>query len=386
MLKIFYIISLFLITSTQIYAETLYSSSIEWMTCESDVIVLGEIEIIELAKPSRLITYDLLTIKIDKVLKGEIADRKLFFELNSSDTKTISETLNKSDNTFLIFLKKTADADNDKKYTPTSSQLPLSILNLDYLPAYIYDKDGKTVQSAPEIINLVKNWSDIKIADSLAVRPKIFRSFADFILIPAEEKYRKIFLNMADSENPFERKRAASELSKFPGEKTETVLRRLLEDEIEETSYFAADVIFKVNYSVRAAAYKSLKVLGKSVPEVKLERQPTFDERRLLRQSYWKKSFTDALPVEWKVFSVEDDKSFQIEGRETASVTITLEKDSYIVRIVLIPKECDESHFPQTEYLGINGKSSQGGRHFFLDGNLPKNIQSKLTDYFGLEK
>lgn len=384
MLRIFYIIFFLLIISNQIYAETLFSSSIEWITCESDVIVLGKIENIEFAKPNRLITYDLITIKIDKVLKGNVANRKLLFELKSSDTKTISENLNKSNNSFIIFLKK--NTANDKKHTPSSLQSPLSILNLDHLPADIYNKDGKFIRSADEIINLTKEWANIKIAHSLTIETNIIRSFGFFIVAPAEEKYRKIFLDMAQSENQFERKRAAFELSKFPGDETEKVLFNLLNDDTEQISYFAADVIYKIEYSVRAAAYNSLKVLGQSISDVKLERQPTFEEQHSLRQNYWKKSFTDALPVEWKVFSVEDGKSLQIQGHDTTSVLITLEKDNYFAKIVLIPKEWDKIYFPQTEDLGINGKNSQGGRHFFLEGNLPKDVQDKLIGYFGLEK
>ena len=123
MLKILYIIFLIFIVSSQIYAETIVSSSIEWITCQSDVIITGKIENMVVANPSPLIAYNLITVKIDKVLKGNITDRKLVFELNSSDTKTIKENLNKSDGSFVIFLKKTADT--EKKYIPTSSQSPL---------------------------------------------------------------------------------------------------------------------------------------------------------------------------------------------------------------------------------------------------------------------
>lgn len=381
-MKLLYIILFIFTFYFQICAENIGSSSIEWLTCSSDLIVMGEVENIKLANPSKYITYDLINIKIDKVLKGNIVGRKLSFELQNSDTKTITEKINISETNFIIFLKE----NDDKKYIPTSLQFPLSIIDLNGLTKNLYNKDGKEVQFPVEIIDLVKKWANVKIAHSLRVEPEVFGNlFPAFIVVPAEEKYREIFLKMARSDNSYERKKAAIELSKFPGDETEKVLRQLLYDETEEISYFAADVIYEVNYSVRAAAFASLKMLGKSLPDIRLKRQPTLDERTLLRQSYWRKSFTETITDEWKVFSVEDGESFEIDGLDRTSVIITLKKDENIVKIILIPKEWDKTYFPQTDYLGINGKNSQGGRHFFLEGNLPKEIQAKLVDYLGLE-
>jgi hypothetical protein len=126
--------------------------------------------------------------------------------------------------------------------------------------------------------------------------------------------------------------------------------------------------------------------LGKSVPDVELKRQPTEYEQRLLRQKYWQESFTNALPKGWKVLNIVDGATLQIEGCSTTSVSIICGNDESIVKFILIPKEWEEIHFPKANNLGINGKDNQGGRYFFLEGTLPKNVQDNLVNYFGLEK
>ena len=101
------------------------------------------------------------------------------------------------------------------------------------------------------------------------------------------------------------------------------MLRELLKDESESFAYLYADTITTVSYTVREAAYESLKALGKPVPDVQLERKPTDDEKRSVRHGYWQSSLASALPEGWKVVSVEDGRSQQIQGLGTVAVVVT---------------------------------------------------------------
>jgi hypothetical protein len=164
-------------------------------------------------------------------------------------------------------------------------------------------------------------------------------------------------------------------------------LRKLLEDETENFWNFSADTISRVEFGVRTAAYRSLQALGKPVSDkIELERKPTEAEQRSLRQSYWQKSFTEALSEGWKVVSVVDGRSRRVEGRDTTSVIVTCGEGESRCRFTLIPKEWNKKDLPAGANLGMNGRNSQGARHFFLDGTLPKEVKGKLTKYFGLER
>ena len=209
--------------------------------------------------------------------------------------------------------------------------------------------------------------------------------------LPAEERFRAHFLKLASSKEPAERQRAAAELSKFPGDETEAALRALLKDQTENVWLFSADTITKIEYGVRAAAYTSLKSLGKDVPAIVLERQPTDQERHSLRESHWRGAFNEALASlegagGWKVISVEDSGTQRTNGREVVAVMVTLGLGDSRCKLTLIPKESSGVQAPIGENLGINGRNSQGARYFYVDGELPAQVKSKISSYFGLQR
>ncbi|MBW1809928.1 MAG: hypothetical protein JRJ87_17155 [Deltaproteobacteria bacterium] len=164
------------------------------------------------------------------------------------------------------------------------------------------------------------------------------------------------------------------------------VLQSLLQDKTESFGHSSADTIVRVIFSVRAAAYRSLKKLGKPVGVIELERKPTKPEQLALRQSYWKKSFNKALSDGWKVIAVIDGKTRRVAGRDTTAVIVSCGKGKSSCKFKLIPKEWAKKNWPTVENLGINGKNSQGARHFFFKGGLPETVKQKLVKYFGLEK
>jgi hypothetical protein len=244
------------------------------------------------------------------------------------------------------------------------------------------------------LLDTVRSWAGSNISHSLwseipfdsPIFEHLYAGSACYLKVPAEEKHRAHFIELARSAKPEERLKAALELRKFPGEETERVLYELLKDETENRRYSCADTLARVEYGVRAAAVRSLKALGRPVPELRLEREPTEEEQRSSRETYWRKSFTRALSDGWKVLSVEDGETRPVEGRNTTSVILTCGNGDARCRFLLIPKEWEGSAPSGTECLGINGPDSQGARRFFLEGVLPEPVKGKLVQYFGLQK
>lgn len=82
---------------------------------------------------------------------------------------------------------------------------------------------------------------------------------------------------------------------------------------------------------------------------------------------------------------MKDGQSRRAGGRETMSVIVICGKGDARCTFILVPKEWDKQDFPAATDLGVNGRDSQGARHFILQGDLPAAVRAKLAAYFGLE-
>jgi len=391
-------VALLLALSGQSRAEIMAAPSIEWLSCQSDVIVVGKLEKIAVIKGPGDVIYEDCTVQIGEVVKGDIKGKELVFCLRtlSSPEPSVKALMN-SRQEVLLFLSKSEDHGGeshlDNMYVPTSMLQPFSVINLSDVPKDLYGKDMTVLADPKVILKIVRTWAHSKISHSLwsevpyasPVFKQLYAGSSCYLIVPAEESYRPYFLKLARSGNQYERQRAAEELYKFPGEETEAVLRELLADKTENVWTFSADTIWRIEYGVRAAAYNSLKALGKPVPQIELERKPTDAEQRSRRQGYWQKSFAEALRNGWKVISVEDGITRQVEDRDTVSVVVTCGKGDSRCRFTLVPKEWDRKDYPPGESIGIDGRHSQGARQFFVDGNMPKDLKDMVIEQFGLE-
>jgi len=379
-------------------AEITGASSIEWLTCTSEVVAVGKIEKITITKGVHSVIYEDCVVQIDELLKEDIKGKELTFCLRTLSANPTAKAFMNSKEGVLLFLSKSKDHGRethlDNKYVPASKHHPLSIIDLSNPSKYLFSKEMRILTDKDEIFRIVRKWSASLIVHSLdrevpfesPIYQRLYAGSACYLCVPAEEKYRSHFMNLAQSPLAHERAKAASELYKFPGEETEGVLRELLKDQTENYWYSAADTISKVEFSVRAAAYMSLRALGKPVPEIVLERKPTGEEQRDLRHNYWRKSFKSAFPDGWKVVSVEDGETRTTSLGERTAVVVVCKSSSRSCKFTLIPKEWAKQDLLASEYLGINGQHSQGRRHFFLVGALPKDLKTKVIRYFGLEK
>jgi hypothetical protein len=391
-------VALVLIVAGQSRAEIRVALSVEWLACKSEVVVVGKIKTINVAKGVHSVIYEDWTVKIDEVIKGDTKGEELVFCLRTLSAEPSAKVLMTSKEGLLMFLSKSTDHGPerhlDNKLVPVSMQSRFSILDLSNVPGDVYTKEMRSLTDPNEILKIVRTWARSKIVHSLwsevpcesPIFEHLYGGSACYLIVPAEEKYRAHFMKLAQSDKPHERQEAASELYKFPGEDTERVLRGLLDDKTENVWLFSADTIARVEFGVRAAACQSLKALGRPVPKMELERVPTNEEQRSLRQSRWRKSFTEALSEEWKVISVDDGGVRKVEGRDMIAVIVTCGREALRCKLTLVPKEWDRKDFPGGEALGINGRDSQGARYFFLEGNLPEAVKVKLIKYFGLER
>jgi len=389
----------FLLFPAGVYAEIMAAHSIEWLTCKSEVVVIGEVKEICITKGEHSSIRRDFSVEVLEVLKGDVKGKDITFWSFEHHSMPLARDLMNSKKGVLLFLSKSnkhgMKSHHDNNYVPTILYDQVSIMNLSKLPKHLYSKEMKILSDKKEILDLVRKWADSKILHSVwsevswdsPIFNKLYAGSSCYLIVPAEEKYREQFLKQARSDKPRERQKAAGELYKFPGEETTRVLRELLKDDTENIWYFSADTISNIQFSIRKAAYESLKALGKDVPEkIQLERKPTEQEKKSILLKYWTKSFTKALPQDWKIVSVEAGQSHWSGRIITTSVIIKCQKGSSNGTFILIPKDWDKKYLPDGTNLGINGRNSQGGRYFFVEGSVPKEVKQKLTKYYGLER
>jgi len=377
-------------------AESLGASSIEWLTCQSDVILIGQITNICVTKGVHSVIYEDCTVSIKERIKGEVKDSDTLFCLRTISANPTCKVFMNSKDGVLLFLSKSKghgpERHLDNKYVPTSMSDPFSVLDLSNVPKGVYGKEMTVLADKEAILDVVRSWAHSRIAHSIPLKvPPTSPIRVDSLDVPAEEKYRDQYTNLAKSDKPHERVVAAAALSQFPGEATTRILRELLKDETDSFTDYASngvsDGLPRVTLDVRATAYRSLQALGEPVPDsIQLERAVTEVEQRSLRERFWRRHFTEGLPSGWKVVSVQDDKARRVGETDTTSVVVTCGEGESRCAFTLIPKEWGRKDLPPGEVLGINGRDSYGARYFVFTGTMPTEVKEKVAKYFGLEK
>ena len=381
------------------------TDSVEWMTCASSVVIVGKVKNVTSTKGPGDVVYDDCTVEVSETIKGKPAKEVTFSYRHLGHAENDWKAPRKN---LLVFLSVWQDDYTDKqarlltepdyetrmhkRLVPSRDHSPFSILILTDLPKTLFDKEMRRVTDRNELLGLCRQWAASGVTQSVRenapldsdVFKQLFGGSAVFLAVPAEEKYRQRFLKLAQSPNANERANAARELWKFPGAESETALRLLLEDKTENIWFFANDTIDRIEYGVRSAAYRSLQQLGKPVPQIPLQREPSPDERRKYRHDAWRKSFREALQDGWKLDDIRDAEVTTKEHREWTVVEIDLSKNNDRTTLRLVPKEFGKDNARKGVYLGIDGPDNQGGRHFYGDSDIPELLKQRLISYFGL--
>ena len=382
-------------------AEINTASTVEWLTCESEIVAVGKLTTVTATRGPEEVVYEDCVLSVSEAIKGTTAEKLMFCcrHLTGDPPEWLQ-----AKGELLVFLSVCKEPYSElhlrNVLVPVRKDQPPPVFDLSKLKKHMYSKDMKTLTEPAEVLKIARAWATSTVSHSLWAKvpfdSPIFRDLyagsSCFLIVPAEEKFRAHFMELAVSKKPREREEGAAELSKYPGPDTEKVLRGLLEDNTENFTYFAADTIYSVEFSVRTAAYRSLLALGVAVVPVQTERKPTVEERRACREKYWRDAFNHALTDGWTVLSVEDGVTRQIAGenRETTTVTVNCGKGDDRAMFVLIPKEWNGQDWPglkALESLGNNGFNSQGARYYYLGGTaMPTVVKEKVIKYFGLQK
>ena len=393
-------------TTTPAQAAINGTASVEWLTCSSKIVAVGRISKITSVKGPGDVIYKDCILTVSESIKGD-AGKEVSFCYRHFPEK--EKSWEKPGQDLLVFLSAWKDRYTDEeargggfsdpyyeirmhgKLVPAGGQSSFCIMTLSNLPD-LFDKDMARIADREAVLKLCRKWASSPIVNSIQeeapwdseIQRKYYAGSSVLFEVPAEEKHRVRFLNMAKSADHSERATAAAELGKFPGNETEEALRSLLIDQSERTWTYANDTIAKIEYGVRSAAFRSLQQLGKPVEPMALERQPTADEQRKYRQDAWLKSFKEGLREGWEVASIRDGETRAIGSREWTVVLIQLVNGGEKYELALIPKELGKDTVPDHDYLGINGRDSQGARRFYSRRRIPDSLKTRLVQYFGL--
>jgi hypothetical protein len=165
-------------TAARAEAETIVGSSLEWLTCASDVVVVGKIEKIETTRGPGDVLYDDCTVQVSEVLAGKPRDRVVFC-LRLLSAESPARAWMKSREGLLLFLSPATNNGPEKRLdgmlVPTSSQFPLAIVDLS-APQALFDMRFNRVAGRAAILDAVRKSAKAleehrKAKPNAAIRP-----------------------------------------------------------------------------------------------------------------------------------------------------------------------------------------------------------------------
>lgn len=145
-------------------AETFVGSSVEWLTCAADVVVVGRIEKIATKRGPGAVVYDDCTVTVQESIKGKIKDKSLVFCLRSLSPDSPARAWMKSRGQLLLFLSESKDHGSEKHLdhmlVPTSHQVPLSVIDLAAPGKYVLDTHFKVLKDRKAILEACRKTAD----------------------------------------------------------------------------------------------------------------------------------------------------------------------------------------------------------------------------------
>jgi hypothetical protein len=115
-------------------AETVVASSLEWLTCQADVVVVGRLTRIVTSRGPGSVVYDDCTVAVEEIIKGQVAHRRLVFCFRDLSKESPARAWMMSEQPLLLFLSRSTDHGSEKHLdgmlVPTSRQFPLSVIDL----------------------------------------------------------------------------------------------------------------------------------------------------------------------------------------------------------------------------------------------------------------
>ncbi len=353
-----------------------FVESVEWMVCASDTVAVGTFKEIKPEKGTNGVIDEHCVFNIKEMIKGKPDKEITFVYRHSAEAR--KDWQPGPGEEVLVFLSTRKEYRVERQTTwiaraTCANDVP--------------DKDMRLIPNREKLLSICRQWaaSPIRnaIIDEIEANSKLFRHFHIgnllYLEVPADEAHRQRFLKFAKSNDSDHRLKAAQELWKFPDDESEAALRSLLDDTTERIWPAGKEGISRIEYSVRSAAYRGLKQLGKPMPRPLLDRPPSAEESRKHRHKAWQQSITPGLQFGWKVAAMHDGDDMQEGLHASTIVEADLVNDAEKCTLRVVPEEFGKQQNEKMEYLGF---SRQEKCHFYATPSMPPSLRIVLTSHF----
>ena len=260
----------------------------------------------------------------------------------------------------------------------------------------IADRFQNVLRDGEAILKLTREWSRSPVKHTLSIEVTsddleriLYMGSADYIVVPAEERWRSILIEKASSPNAYDRSGAISELYKFPDDETRAIVIAALNDPSFSERYDSPDVLKKYSYPVREAAMRSLAKLDSD-----WSRPATEAERLEFRKSTWAKTFSRVCEglSGWSFVSVEDGDSVEMKQDNPKAEPvrrycqkITLKSPDGPCSVVIVPKEFTQDYqVPGHKLLGPD-TSYNAPTFIYLSEGFPPAGAERIQQFFGVK-
>jgi hypothetical protein len=114
--------------------ETIVATSLEWLTCAAEVVVVARIDEVVTTRGPGDVRYDDCTATVLGVVRGKVEKCRVTFCLRRLSDDSKAQAWRKSGAALLLFLSPSRDHGREKhldgRLVPTSDQFPLSVIDL----------------------------------------------------------------------------------------------------------------------------------------------------------------------------------------------------------------------------------------------------------------
>src|ERR1043166_909640 len=145
-------------------AEVIVGSSVEWMTCASDVVAVGRIEKVVTTRGPGDVFYDDCTVTVQEVIKGKVAGNQLVFCLRTLTAESAAKGWMKSQEPILLFLSKSQEHGSethlDNMLVPTTDQFPMSVIDLAAPGKFVMDTRFKVLTDKKAILSTCRKAAE----------------------------------------------------------------------------------------------------------------------------------------------------------------------------------------------------------------------------------
>lgn len=156
MKRTFLAVALCLAISSVVRAEIMVATSVEWLTCNSEVVVVGKIKQITTINGAHSVIYEDCVVEVSEVLKGDIKDKQITFCLRTFSLFPTAKALMNSKDGVLFFLSTSkengSEAHLNNKLVPSSEQFPLSIVDLSNPPKNLFNMKFMALTKGEDIL------------------------------------------------------------------------------------------------------------------------------------------------------------------------------------------------------------------------------------------